>query len=164
MTARKVKTEDSPVYLRPVADTGDDIIEKAKLILQARVCKGAPMTSPATVKDYLILRAAGLRHEVFSVLFLDAQHRVIACESMFSGTLTQTSVYPREIVKRALELNAGAVILSHNHPSGMAEPSRADEFLTQTLKAALALVDVRILDHVITAGGSAVSMAERGLV
>ena len=103
-------------------------------------------------------------HEIFAVLFLDARHQLLAMEEMFRGTLTQTSVYPREVVKRALERNAAAVMLAHNHPSGVAEPSRADEFLTQTLKTALALVDVRVLDHVIVAAGQSVSMAERGLM
>jgi DNA repair protein RadC len=101
---------------------------------------------------------------VFGVLFLDGQHRLLRLEEMFHGTLTQTSVYPREVVKRALALNAGAVILAHNHPSGVAEPSRADEYLTQTLKTALQLVDVRVLDHLVVGRGQVVSMAERGLV
>ena len=98
------------------------------------------------------------------VLFLDGQHRLLASEELFRGTLGQTSVYPREVVKRALANNAGAVILAHNHPSGVAEPSRADEFLTQSLKAALALVDVRVLDHLVVGQGAVVSMAERGLL
>ena len=100
----------------------------------------------------------------FCVLFLDAQHRIIELRQMFRGTVSQTSVYPREVVKEALSLNAAAVVLAHNHPSGAAEPSRADEFLTQTLKAALALVDVRVLDHLVVAGADCVSFAERGLV
>ena len=103
-------------------------------------------------------------HEVFGVGFLDAQNRLLAFEQMFRGTLTQTSVYPREVVKRALELRAAAVILAHNHPSGTAEPSRADEYLTQTLKSALQIVDVRVLDHLVVGRGQVVSMAERGLV
>jgi DNA repair protein RadC len=102
--------------------------------------------------------------EVFAVLFLDGQHRLLKLEEMFRGTLTQTSVYPREIVRRALELNAGAVILAHNHPSGVAEPSRADETLTQTLKSALQLVDVRVLDHLVVGQGTVISFAERGLL
>ena len=120
--------------------------------------------SPSAVKEFLSLSIGAKDHEVFVVLFLDSQHGLIAAEEMFRGTLSQTSVYPREVVKAALRLNAGAVILAHNHPSGMAEPSRTDEYLTQTLKTALALVDVRVLDHVIVAGMSAVSLAERGLV
>ncbi len=121
-------------------------------------------TSPAAVKDFLRLSIGSKDHEVFMVLFLDAQHALIAAEEMFRGTLSQTSVYPREVVKEALRLNAGSVILAHNHPSGMVEPSRADEHLTQTLKTALALVDVRVLDHVVVARQSTMSMAERGLL
>jgi DNA repair protein RadC len=120
--------------------------------------------SPQRVKDYLSLQLGSLTHEVFAVLFLDHQHRLIELEPMFRGTLTQTSVYPREVVRRAMERNAGAVILAHNHPSGLAEPSRADEYLTQTLKAALALVDVRVLDHLVVGRGAVVSFAERGLL
>ena len=120
--------------------------------------------SPQQVKDYLALQLGGLPHEVFAVLFLDHQHRLLRLEEMFRGTLAQTSVYPREVVRRAIDLNAGAVILAHNHPSGLAEPSRADEYLTQTLKSALALVDVRVLDHLVVGQGQVVSMAERGLM
>jgi DNA repair protein RadC len=120
--------------------------------------------TPQAVRDYLQLQLGGLHHEVFAVLFLDSQHRLIALEEMFRGTLTQTSVYPREVVKRALTLNASSVVLAHNHPSGTAQPSRADEALTQTLKAALALVDVRVLDHFVVTASQAVSMAELGLV
>jgi DNA repair protein RadC len=120
--------------------------------------------SPDAVKEYLQLILASRAHEVFAVLFLDAQHRLLAMEELFRGTLTQTSVYPREVVLRALHHHAAAVVLAHNHPSGTVQPSRADEALTRTLKAALALVDVRVLDHVIVAPGQALSMAERGLV
>ena len=120
--------------------------------------------SPDRVKDYLSLPLRGREHEVFVVMFLDGQHRLLRVEDMFRGTLTQTSVYPREVAKRALALNAGAVVLAHNHPSGVAEPSRADEFLTQSLKAALQLVDVRVLDHLVVGQGQVVSMAERGLL
>jgi DNA repair protein RadC len=132
-------------------------------VLSRRVRRGATMSSPQAVKDYLRLEIGVLEHEVFCVLFLDAQHRIIELRQMFRGTVTQTSVYPREVVKEALSLNAAAVILAHNHPSGP-EPSRADEFLTQTLKTALALVDVRVLDHLVVAGADCVSFAERGLV
>jgi len=120
--------------------------------------------SPTAVKDYLALKLGGREREVFAVLFLDAQHRFVALEELFQGTLTQTSVYPREVVKRALALNAAAVVLAHNHPSGAAEPSRADEFLTQTLRSALGLVDVRVLDHIVVGRGHVVSLAERGLL
>jgi len=122
------------------------------------------LSSPGAVRDYLRLQFHGLQHEVFVVVFLDAQHRVVANEEMFRGTLTQTSVYPREIVKKALQINAAAVILAHNHPSGVAEPSGADEALTRALREALALVDVRVLDHFVVGAGAAVSFAERGLL
>lgn len=121
-------------------------------------------TSPTAVKSYLSVLYLTKAHEVFVVLFLDAQNRLIAAEEMFRGTLTQTSVYPREVVLRALDHHAAAVILSHNHPSGCVQPSRADEALTQTLKQALALVDMRVLDHVICAAGETLSMAEMGLI
>ena len=132
--------------------------------LQTRM-RGAPlMNSPQTLREWLRLYCAGLEHEVFLALYLDAHHALIGTEQLFRGTLTQTSVYPRELVKAALARNAAAVAVAHNHPSGNAEPSRADEFLTQTLKSALSLVDVRFLDHFIVAGEHVVSFAERGLV
>jgi len=120
--------------------------------------------SPTRVKEYLRLQIGSRPHEVFVVLFLDAQNRLIRLEEMFRGTLTQTSVYPREVLKRALELGAAAVLLAHNHPSGAAEPSKADEFLTQTLNQALALIDVRVLDHLVVGQAEVVSFAERGLL
>jgi DNA repair protein RadC len=132
--------------------------------LRAQLNTGPVMNSPQTLRDWLRLHCAGLQHEVFIVLFLDAQGRLLSAVEMFRGTLTQTSVYPREIVKSALQRNAAAVALAHNHPSGLPEPSRADEFLTQNLKSALALVDVRVLDHFIVAGDQCVSFAERGLI
>ena len=122
------------------------------------------LSSPASVRDYLRMTLTGRDYEVFLVLFLDAQNRVIQPEEMFRGTLTQTSVYPREVVKRSLFNNAAAVIFAHNHPSGVAEPSHADELLTQSLKQALALVDVRVLDHFVVAGSGVMSFAERGLL
>jgi DNA repair protein RadC len=128
--------------------------------LRGRDC----LSSPRAVGDLLKLKLAGLPHEVFVCLQLDAQHRVIAIEELFRGTLTQTSVYPREVVKAALRANAAAVIFAHNHPSGVAEPSQADEILTRSLKSALALVDVQVLDHFIVAGTRVMSFAERGLL
>ena len=122
------------------------------------------LNAPDLVKKYLATLFAGAHRELFVVVFLDAHLRVIDAETLFTGTLTQTSVYPREVVSRALHHAAAAVVLSHNHPSGVAEPSPADEVLTQALKSALALVDVRVVDHVVVAGESAVSFAERGLV
>lgn len=140
------------------------VLELARRALAERLKERAVLDSPDAVKHYLQLHIAARPHEVFAALFLDAQHRLIALEELFRGTLTQTSVYPREVVIRALHHHAAAVVLAHNHPSGCAEPSRADEAITQTLKAALALVDVRVLDHMIVARGQTLSMAERGLI
>jgi DNA repair protein RadC len=140
------------------------IVTQALELLACEVRQTDALASPDAVKDYLRLKLAPKDHEVFAVMFLDAQHRVIEYEEMFRGTLTQTSVYPREVVKAALTHNAAAVILAHNHPSGSVTPSRADELLTQTLKAALALVDVRVLDHMVVTTGEVLSMAERGLM
>jgi DNA repair protein RadC len=137
-------------------------IELARRSLRDDLRSGDALTSPGAVRDYLRLAIAGRAHEVFVCLWLDAQHRVLACEEAFRGTLTQTSVYPREIVKSGLRANAAAVIFAHNHPSGAAQPSRADELLTRNLKDALALVDIRVLDHFIVAGRQALSFAERG--
>ena len=130
--------------------------------LRAQMAQGPMMSSPQVLRDWLRLHCAGLQHEVFLALYLDAHHRLIAHEELFRGTLTQTSVYPRELVKSALSHNAAALAVAHNHPSGQADPSRADEFLTQTLKTALALVDVRLLDHFVVAGDQCVSFAECG--
>lgn len=140
------------------------ILELARRSLREEVRRDPALSSPGKVRDYLRMTLANREHEVFVALFLDAQNRLLAADELFRGTLTQTSVYPREVVKRALALNAGAVIFAHNHPSGVAEPSRSDELLTAGLKQALALVDVRVLDHVIVAGSSSVSFAERGLL
>ena len=122
------------------------------------------MSSPQILRDWLRLYCAKLEHEVFLVLYLDTQHRLIEAAELFRGTLTQTSVYPREMVKGALARNAAALAVAHNHPSGEVEPSRADEMLTQTLKSALSLVDVRVIDHFVVAGDQVISFAERGLV
>ncbi|WP_309624935.1 RadC family protein [Methylibium sp.] len=140
------------------------VLEIARRTFVARMSAAPVFDTPQTVKDYLQLQLGSKQHEVFAVLFVDSQHRLIAFEEMFRGTLAQASVYPREVVKRALTLNAAAVVLAHNHPSGVAEPSRADEVLTQTLKSALALVDVRVLDHFVVSPGAVVSFAERGLL
>lgn len=140
------------------------VMELARRSLAQEVASRPLFDAPQRAKDYLRLQLGHLPHEVFAVLFLDAQHRLIRLEEMFRGTLSQTSVYPREVVKRALDLHAGAVILAHNHPSGLAEPSRADEFLTQSLKSVLALVDVQVLDHFVVGQGEVVSFAERGLL
>ena len=139
-------------------------LELARRALREDLSSRDALSSPRAVRDYLRLVFSGREHEIFVVLLLDAQHRVIATEELFRGTLTQTSVYPREVVKCALRHNSAAVIFAHNHPSGVAEPSHADELLTRSLKAALALVDVQVLDHFIVAGTRTLSFAERGLL
>lgn len=140
------------------------VFEMSRRALQEQLRERDALASPQAVRDYLRLRLGGLQREVFLTLFLDAQNRVLAVDELFSGTLTQTAVYPREVVKRALHHNAAAAIFAHNHPSGLAEPSRADELLTKALKEALALVEVRVLDHFVVAGNTALSFAERGLL
>jgi DNA repair protein RadC len=162
-------------HLRPLFEAnqdraGDDLVpllvarELVRRWLAEEIRGQEVFASPDAVKQFLQLAFAGQSYESFVVLYLDAQHRLIEAEEPFRGTLTQTAVYPREIVKRALYWNAAAVLLAHNHPSGAAEPSRADEHLTQTLKAALSLLDVRVLDHFVIAGSAVVSFAERGLL
>ena len=140
------------------------VLEIARRAMAERLKERQVFDSPDAVGLYLQLQLGARPHEVFAVMFLDAQHRLIALEEMFRGTLTQTSVYPREVAVRALYHHASAVVLAHNHPSGGVAPSRADEVLTQTLKAALALVDVRVLDHVIVGDGRTLSMARKGLI
>lgn len=160
---------DSALFVR-AADgairvaTDDEIIAAARAALDAKILRIGAIASPADSKSFVSLRLGALPYEVFAVMFMDAQNRVIAYREMFRGSLTSTSVYPREVVKEALELNAAALILAHNHPSGVSEPSTADEYLTQTLKSALALIDVRILDHLVVAGGQVLSFAETGRI
>lgn len=138
--------------------------ELVKRWLYEEMRSASALTSPGAVRDYLRVTIADREHEVFLCLWLDAQHRVVEAEELFRGTLTQTSVYPREVVKAALRANAAAVIFAHNHPSGVAQPSQADELLTRNLKEALALVEVKVLDHFIVAGRHTLSFAERGLL
>ena len=140
------------------------VMEIARRALAQPLAEAPVFEAPAQMKDYVALQLGGLEHEVFAVVFLDSQHRLLVMERLFRGTVNQTSVHPREVVRRALELNASAVVLAHNHPSGLAEPSRADEFVTQSLKSALQLVDVRVLDHLVVGRGQVVSFAERGLL
>lgn len=163
MTNPAKSNDPVPYLVRPSTESDDKVIAHALRILSSRVI-GKPLTKPTDAADYLRLQLAGREHEVFGVLYLTAQHCMIEFEELFRGTLTQTSVYPREVVKAALSRNAAAVIFCHNHPSGAAEPSRADEHLTQCLKSALALIDVRVLDHIVVASSGTVSMAERGLM
>ena len=161
----KAKSIDPPTYATTPADD-DAVIARALGILDARIRTGPIFQAPAAVKDHMRLyfaQATQEGREEFAVLFVDGQHRLICCETLFRGTLSQTSVYPREVVRRALAVNAGAVVFAHNHPSGLPDPSRADEMLTQALKSALALVDVRVLDHLVV-GSSVTSFAERGLL
>ena len=167
MRSRQAQLETEALAAQSVLATtqhslhlANERIEELKIQLQQRPL----FDSPEAVKHYLQLHLAHRQHEVFAVLFLDSQHHLIAMEELFRGTLSQTSVYPREVVLRALHHHAAAVVLAHNHPSGSVEPSRADIQLTNTLKSALALVDVRVLDHLIVAQGQALSMAEQGLV
>lgn len=169
-------TEAAPTHAQPRRSrrpADRDVLVSHKLAVArelllrdlAERMKAEPVLSaPAAVRDWLRLYCAHLGHEVFVVMLLDAQNRLIEARELFRGTLSQTSVYPREVVKYALAGNAAAVMFAHNHPSGVAEPSRADELLTQSLKQALALVDVRVLDHFVVAGTNTVSFAERGLV
>lgn len=140
------------------------VFEMSQRALSEQIQERDILSSPQQVRDYLKLKLSNQLKEVFVVLFLDAQNRLVATEDMFTGTLTQTSVYPREVVKRALHFNAAAVMFAHNHPSGIAKQSRADEMITQELKKALALVDVRVLDHFIVAGNETLSFVEAGLL
>ena len=173
------RNEDAPQYTRPARarragaapmSADDKTILKAMEILRQRLTATTTNTvdSPQAMGKFLALHAGAPgrdpHREYFTVVYLDSQHRVITVVDEFAGTLTQTSVYPREVVRSALTHNAAAVVFSHNHPSGATQPSRADEVLTQTLKTALSLVDVRVLDHIITAGAAFTSMAELGLV
>jgi DNA repair protein RadC len=164
MVATKRKTAAAPII--PAHQSHENAVILAALaILEARLkTVGCVLNSGDAVRDFLQLQLGGLDREVFAVLFLNAQHALIAFEVLFEGTLTQTSVYPREVVRQALTHNAASVILAHNHPSGLTAPSKADESLTETLSGALRLVDVRVLDHMVVGRGPAFSFAERGLL
>ncbi len=140
------------------------VLELARRALAEELKEKTVFSTPQAIRDYLQLQLGSRPYEVFAVLFLDAQHRLIALEELFRGTLAQTSVYPREVVVRALALNAASVVLAHNHPSGSAQPSRADEAITKTLQAALGLIDVQVLDHFVVTTSQATSMAEMGLL
>jgi DNA repair protein RadC len=146
----------------PVRDA--EIINAALEILASRIATGSVIQNMEDAKKYLAVRFAGLEHEVFAIVYLTNRHQVIACEELFRGTVDGASVHPREVVKSALQYNAAALLIAHPHPSGIAEPSAADELITRRLKSALALVDIRIIDHLVIAGDCAVSMAERGLL
>lgn len=160
-----VRSIDTPAYIPSEPADAQGIIDLAIEILANRLRKpGQQFGSPKTVKEYFILTAKHDNRERFRVLFVDSQHRLIADECLAEGTLNQASVYPREVVRRSLEIGAAAIIMTHNHPSGVADASHADIKLTKHLKDALALVDVKVLDHIITAGAEAISLAERGQI
>ncbi len=144
--------------------TAEQVLEAARQVIDQKIPRGTLFTSPTLVKEYLCTKLAGFEHEVFAGLFLDSQHRLIEYVELFRGTIDAAAVYPREVVKAVLRFNAAAVIFAHNHPSGSPEPSQADRTLTQRLREALALVDVRTLDHVVVGGAATVSFAERGLL
>jgi DNA repair protein RadC len=146
----------------PLAD--DELSAAALRVLAGRIAGTQALESPRATREYLVVRLAPLEHEVFCCIFLDNRHRVIAFEELFRGTVDGTSVHPREVIKRTLAHNAAAVILAHNHPSGVAEPSQADELITLRLKDGLAQIDVRLLDHLIVGGATIVSLAERGVL
>ena len=168
----QIKSEDLATYsVEPQIPSGERltpgewrVVDTALELLRKRVNRADVLSSPSLVKSYLAIQAAKFDVEVFSVLYVDAQNRPIELVELHRGTLTQTSVYPREVLKHALRLNACSAIITHNHPSGNPQPSEADKALTQTLKKALAMVDVRLLDHIITAAGATYSFAEAGLV
>ncbi|MGN8198091.1 RadC family protein [Salinisphaera sp. RV14] len=153
---------DDQGHYRPA--TVDQILAAARQAIDQKMQRGAAFSSPAAVKEYLRTKLAGLDHEVFAVLFLDTRHRLIEYVEMFRGTIDGASVHPREVVKEALRFNAAAVIFSHPHPSGNPEPSQADRTITSRLREALALVEIRTLDHIVVGGNDIVSFAERGLL
>jgi DNA repair protein RadC len=141
-----------------------EIMVGARQGLSRRFRKNVTLDSPNATRDYLTVQLAEREHEIFTVIYLDNRHRLVAAEELFRGTIDGASVHPREVVKQALQHSAAAVILAHNHPSGVAEPSQADELITRRLREALQLVDIRVLDHLIVAGGEVVSFAEQGLL
>ena len=161
----EARTEDRAAYIIDATLDDDAIVDRALSILERRMRRaGEAITSPKDVFAYFRLRIGALEREVFQVALLDSQNRLIHAEELFRGTLTQTSVYPREVVKLALKHNAAAAIFAHNHPSGATEPSEADQLITSTLKSALGLIDVRVLDHIVVSATSSTSFAERGLL
>ena len=163
MTACNYITDETGLYNFQESIHPNQIVTLALEILDSEI-KGDCLSSPEQTKQYLRLRLGNLEHEVFACLFMDNRHHVICYEEMFRGTIDGANVYPREVVKAALKHNAAAVIFSHNHPSGVAEPSQADKAITNRLKDALATVDIRVLDHIVVSREESVSMAERGLI
>jgi DNA repair protein RadC len=164
-TRAAVRSEDAAIYnAQPPPSADDAIIAQALDILTRRVMRDTPLHSPAETRRYLTLRLAGLQHEVLGCVYLDNRHRVIEAADLFRGTIDGATVHPREVAKEALRHNAAAVILYHNHPSGVPDPSEADERITVRIRDALALLDIRTLDHIIVAGGETTSLAERGII
>ena len=153
---------NAPKGFRPASL--EEIMVGARRTLSNRIRKGTELSSPQRTRDYLMARLATREYETFTLIYLDNRHRLIACEDLFRGAIDGASVHPREVVKLALAKNAAAILLAHPHPSGVAEPSQADELITQRLKEALSLIDVRVLDHLVIAGGDVISMAEKGLI
>lgn len=167
MSQHAFSTLNSSLLVRDVQGrylpaTAEQILDAARQVIDQKMLRGAAFTSQQRAKEYLCTKLAGFDSEVFAVLFLDTQHRLIEYDEMFHGTIASTAVHPREVVKKALRNNAAAVILAHNHPSGNTEPSDADRGLTQRLREALELVEVRTLDHIIVGGNDTMSFAERG--
>jgi DNA repair protein RadC len=162
MTQHKLFTQDAEGNTTPA--TTAEILAAARQALAHRVRRGVSLSSPQKVREYLTLQLGALDHEVFSILLADQRHRLIKYVELFRGTIDGASVYPREVVKLALEQGAAACVMVHNHPSGVKEPSHADEMITKRIQSALALIDVRVLDHLIVAGDSVLSFAERGLL
>ena len=156
--------DSSCVYSTERPVSAEEILTQARIIIEERFKPGTVIRSPEDTHDYLIAKLAHLDHEVFAGMFLDNRHKIIAFEILFIGTIDGTSVYPREVARKALKLNAAAVILAHNHPSGIPEPSAADERITGRLKSALELIDMRLLDHIVVGGTQTVSLASRGLL
>ena len=162
MSHEQLWMHDQQGCVRPAAN--EEVLQAARDIMSRKVRRGTSLRSPQLVKDFLSIKLGDLEHEIFCVLLLDKRQRLIEYVELFRGTIDGASVHPREVVKLALAKNAAAVVLAHPHPSGVAEPSQADELITSRLREALGLVDIRILDHLIVAGGSVTSMAERGLI
>jgi DNA repair protein RadC len=162
MSKLTLLVQEAAGALRPA--TSEEILSAARSVLARAVRRGVSLDSPRAVRDYLSVTLGNRAHEIFGVIYVDNRHRLIEWQELFRGTLDGASVYPREVVKEALARNAAACILVHNHPSGVAEPSQADELITRRLKEALALVEIRVLDHLVVGGGELVSFAERGLV
>ena len=167
MQSNQVRSDPAVQYHpRPLSDSEESTINEALAIMERKLSLPGDesFTSPTMTKEFLTLKLAGYQREVFAVMFMDNRHRLLSFEELFFGTIDGAQVHPREVVRRALQLNAAAVILAHNHPSGVTEPSRADESITQRIKEALSLMEVRLLDHMIVGGPQVTSFAERGML